>query len=335
MPGRNVGCTLPLVIDYHLAKNLNETQRCKFSSIISKSGWMRWAKRECRMKNFIWVIFMVLVLSVVGSTIGCTPKEAMTAAEYIERGNVVFDKGKYDEAIREYSKAIELDPDNAVAWNNRGLAYLYKEQYDLAIADYVKAIELDPWSVMAYAGRGNAYFGQGYYDLAIAYYNKTIELDPEYAAAWNNRGLAYVKKGQYDLAIADYSKAIELDPGYAAAWNNKGVALQNLGRNEEALECYNMALQIDPGYELAKSNKDGLMAGGTQDNNTAGSVSGGTCAKTSCETGTCCHSVINGEVVGEAVGVYVPASCACPSDTVPTEYESVVAGVYYRYCECK
>src|SRR4030042_1797338 len=267
MPGRNVGCTLPLVIDYHLAKNLNETQRCKFSSIISKTGWMRWAKRECRMKNFIWVIFMVLVLSVVGSTIGCTPKEAMTAAEYIERGNVVFDKGKYDEAIREYSKAIELDPDNAVAWNNRGLASLYKEQYD--------------------------------------------------------------------LAIADYSKAIELDPGYAAAWNNKGVALQNLGRNEEALECYNMALQIDPGYELAKSNKDGLMAGGTQDNNTAGSVSGGTCAKTSCETGTCCHSVINGEVVSEAVGVYVPASCACPSDTVPTEYESVVAGVYYRYCECK
>src|SRR5215204_1440714 len=53
-------------------------------------------------------------------------------------------KRDYDEAIREYTKAIELNPQFAEAYYNRGIAYSDKKEYDAAIQDYTKAIELNP-----------------------------------------------------------------------------------------------------------------------------------------------------------------------------------------------
>ena len=53
-------------------------------------------------------------------------------------------KGELDKAIADFSKAIEIDPKSAIAYNNRGWAYEGKKDYDRAIADYSKAIEIDP-----------------------------------------------------------------------------------------------------------------------------------------------------------------------------------------------
>jgi len=56
----------------------------------------------------------------------------------------LVEQGSYDEAIEECTEAIKLDPNLAIAYNNRAVAYLHMGQYDLAIADCTKAIELDP-----------------------------------------------------------------------------------------------------------------------------------------------------------------------------------------------
>jgi tetratricopeptide (TPR) repeat protein len=62
--------------------------------------------------------------------------------------------------------------------------------YERAIEDYNKTIELDPNYAEAYNNRGNAYSGLKEYERAIEDYNKTIELDPNYAKAYTNRELA-------------------------------------------------------------------------------------------------------------------------------------------------
>ena len=79
-----------------------------------------------------------------------------------------------------------------------------KGDYDRAIADYNKALELDPKDATAYNNRGFTYDNKGDYDKAIADYDAAIRLNPEYARAYNNRGFTYDKKGDYDRAIADY-----------------------------------------------------------------------------------------------------------------------------------
>ncbi len=66
-------------------------------------------------------------------------------------------KGDYDSAIADDTRAIELDPKNAHAFIDRGGAYFYKREYDLSIADSTRAIELSPKAPEPYVNRGAAY----------------------------------------------------------------------------------------------------------------------------------------------------------------------------------
>ena len=68
------------------------------------------------------------------------------------------EKGNYDRAIALFSKALEINPRYAAAYNNRGVAYAKgKGQYDKAISDYNKAIEINPGLAEAYDNRGITY----------------------------------------------------------------------------------------------------------------------------------------------------------------------------------
>jgi len=143
--------------------------------------------------------------------------EPNNAVAYRERGVLYFLKGDKDQAIADYNQAIRLDPNYAYAYYNRGLAYYDKKDYDRAIADYNQAIRLDPNYAYAYSNRGLVYYVKKDYDRAIADYNQAIRLDPNYADAYYNRGLAYYDKKDYDRAIADYTQVIKLNPNDADA----------------------------------------------------------------------------------------------------------------------
>ena len=98
---------------------------------------------------------------------------------------------EYEGAIKDYDKAIELDPNYALAYMNRGIAKAQLKQYSAAIADYDKAIELDPNFALAYHNRGVAKYNLAQYNAAIADYDKAIELEPNFAPAYYARGLIY------------------------------------------------------------------------------------------------------------------------------------------------
>ena len=75
-------------------------------------------------------------------------------------------KGWLDRAITEYKRAIELDPDNALAHTNLGAAYVNKDLLDQAIAEHKRAIELDPNNANAHYNLASAYVGYRCFDLA-------------------------------------------------------------------------------------------------------------------------------------------------------------------------
>ena len=177
------------------------------------------------------------------------------ANAYNNRGNAYGDKGDYDLAIEDYTKAIQFNPNYAEAYNNRGIAYGDKGDYDRAIEDYTKAIQLNPNDAETYYNRGNAYGDKGDYDLAIEDYTKAIQLNPNYAEAYNNRGNAYGDKGDYDRAIEDYNEAIQRNPNYDAAYNNRGNAYRNKGEYDRAIEDYTKAIQLNPNDAAAYYNR--------------------------------------------------------------------------------
>ena len=100
-------------------------------------------------------------------------------------------------------------------------------KYDNAIADYDKALQIEPSSIDALRSRGVAYLHKDDYDSAMQDFNEVIGLKPNDADAHNDRGIVYNTERQYDGAIADYSKALELDPKNADALYSRGIAKQN------------------------------------------------------------------------------------------------------------
>jgi len=122
------------------------------------------------------------------------------------QGLKAYEEKKYDDAVRYYTEAIELNRDNSGAYNNRGCAYDKLKDYYKAIDDYSKTIDLNPKYSLAYNNRGIVYGRQEEYDLAIADFNKAIELDPKDSEAYNNRGYVYYKQNQYEESIKDFEK---------------------------------------------------------------------------------------------------------------------------------
>ena len=209
----------------------------------------------CKSMMAISIILIPLLFSYVSAQQKQT--KSGDGLVYIIRGQANLELGQYDQAISEFTKALKIDPRNALAYSSRGLAYELKGQYDQAISDYTKAIEIDPRDALTYRGRGDAYGEKGQYDQAISDYNKAIEIDPRDALTYGCRGDAYRKKGQYDQAISDYNKAIEIDPKNADAYNNLAwflatVKTSSLRNGKKAVELALTACELsnwkNPGY---------------------------------------------------------------------------------------
>ncbi|MCA2811461.1 MAG: tetratricopeptide repeat protein [Microcystis sp. M090S1] len=177
------------------------------------------------------------------------------ALAYYNRGNLYYNQQKYELALADYSKAIEINPNFALAYNNRGGIYYNQQKYELALADFNKAIEINPNLAEAYLNRGGIYYNQQKYELALADFNKAIEINPNLAEAYNNRGLLYYNQQKYELALADFNKAIELDSKLAMAYLNRGGIYYNQQKYELALADWNKAIELDSKLAMAYNNR--------------------------------------------------------------------------------
>jgi tetratricopeptide (TPR) repeat protein len=168
----------------------------------------------------------------------------LSATEWIEKGYKLAESGNNTDAEKAFSKAIELNPQFAMAYYNRGKAYYNNGNTQQAIKDYDKSIELNPQDTDAYNNRGIAYHNIGNTQQEVEDFNKAIELNPQDAISYYNRGIAYHKRGNTQQAIKDYSKAIELNPRLAEAYNNRGVAHHKLGNIQRAIENFKIAARL-------------------------------------------------------------------------------------------
>jgi tetratricopeptide (TPR) repeat protein len=162
---------------------------------------------------------------------------------------------KHTECLSYLNRAIELNPDYAIAFNSRGYVYNELKQYEQAITDLDRATVIDPNDDNAHLNRGKTYYHLKQYEQAIADFDRAVELDPNNAAAYTNRGAAYDELKQYERAIADYDRAIALDPNNAVAYTNRGYAYRNLRKYEQAIADYDRAIALDPNYALAYNNR--------------------------------------------------------------------------------
>lgn len=190
-------------------------------------------------------------------SIATMPKyDGMDEVDFLLTLGVNFLKDEeWEQAITAFSSVIELEPDNAFAYDRRGIAHGRAERYDEAIPDFSRAISVAPAFAGPYNNRGLSYYKQCRFDEAIADYSTAIQLSPDVAVFYANRGLAHSQRGDLYAAIADYNRSIELDPSLPEIHNYRGEAYAELGEYEKALADFEYELALNPNDIVAYANR--------------------------------------------------------------------------------
>lgn len=175
-----------------------------------------------------------------------------SAKAYLDRGDIEYFDNQNSIAIRQYyDKAIQLNPNYAEAYNARGLAYEELHWHEEALRDYNKAIQINPNFDKPYNNRGNIYRGLGQYQRAIQDFNKAIQINPNNSRSYNNRGNTYLNLGNYERAIQDYNESIRLNTKVSSTYNNRGFAYYCLKNYNQAIDNATKAIQINPKFANA------------------------------------------------------------------------------------
>ena len=131
------------------------------------------------------------------------------AEAYNDRAIALARSGRYELALRDCGKAIELKPGYAVAYYNRGTIHAQANDLADALADFDEAIALGR-SARFYNARAGACIRLGRIEAALGDYGKAIELMPDNPAPYANRAMAYYKTGEYGKAWADVKMSEKL-----------------------------------------------------------------------------------------------------------------------------
>src|SRR2546423_1574764 len=153
-------------------------------------------------------------------------------------------KGKYLEGIPFFKRAVEIDPNFALAYARLASIYYNSRQYDLAAAASQKAYDLRD----RVSERERLYISAGYYDNVTGELDKYLEMlelwkrtYPRDASPHNNQALKYNELGQFDKALEEAREAIRLNPNSASGYSLLAAAFVGLNRFDEAKEIIGQA----------------------------------------------------------------------------------------------
>jgi tetratricopeptide (TPR) repeat protein len=211
-----------------------------------------------------------------------------SAAARCNLGIALHMQGRYDEAIEQYTIALEAEPQDALTHNamgdamaqtgkplnalghfltartqrpdyppvhnNLGNTFVTLNQLDQAIESFDIALQLWPDYADAYVSRGYAYSRMGKPDHAIRDYRRGLALKPDHVLGLNNLGNALLQQGKTTDAIATFERALAIDANRADTLSNLGNAWLTAGEPGKGVECYRRSLSLDPGLVAANYN---------------------------------------------------------------------------------
>ena len=137
-------------------------------------------------------------------------KVDLTAFSMRARGFVA--QGRIDDALGLYADILKIDPDNALAYADRGTAYAMLKKFELALSDLERAFMLGYVDASTYTTVATIYFEMKQFQNALKYFAKAIELNPSYPLTYYNRSSVLLELGHNKAAISDLEKCLEFSP---------------------------------------------------------------------------------------------------------------------------
>ena len=167
------------------------------------------------------------------------------ADDFFIQGGEKYQKEDYQGAIAAYERAIQLNPNYALAYNSRGAARYKLGDKQGAIDDYSRALRINPNLASTYSNRAAARGELGDKEGTISDFNRALQINPNFADAYLNRGMfRFARLKDYQGAIADYSQALRINPNYANAYFLRGNARSDSEAYQAAIEDYQKAADL-------------------------------------------------------------------------------------------
>src|SRR6266852_6115330 len=160
-------------------------------------------------------------------------------------GNVYSSTGRYEEAVQEFQRSLDLDHNSDETLGSLAGAYQKLGKASAAESAYRKAVSLRPnyWGV--YSAFGAFYFNQARYVDAAGMFKKAIQLAPLNYSGYLNLGAVFSQLGEYQEAVEALKQSIALRPSFVAYGNLGGVYFY-MRRYSDSAESLQQALKIDP-----------------------------------------------------------------------------------------
>ena len=154
--------------------------------------------------------------------------------------------GIWKDSFTLWNHTVKVDPDNSLAYFNRGDALMSRGDFPGALRDYTRVTELSPESHWGHYNRGYVHAKMGNHKAALRDFFRALVIDPEGAKAWYHLGNTHNALGQTEEAIKAYSDAIRLNPDFPNPIVNRGITWHRLGNLNKAKEDYVRALKVAP-----------------------------------------------------------------------------------------
>lgn len=177
----------------------------------------------------------LLLALLVGTGTGAAAQSPVTYGEFISEGKQAFTRKDFKAAEQHFTKAIALRPESIEAYLFRADSWLAMGKHGQAIKDYTQILKLDPNQAIAYYNRGATYLGKEYdYKKALKDFDATIVLAPKYVDAYINRSLCYMGLKRFEEAHKDLDTALKITPDNPAVYRALAVVTRVEGKIEIA-----------------------------------------------------------------------------------------------------
>jgi tetratricopeptide (TPR) repeat protein len=188
--------------------------------------------------------------------LGTIQLKLLQAKFHFDNGYKLAEKGKYQEAIKSFDKALEIDQGYEDAWFHKGHALARQKKYSLSNDCYDKVLEIDPNNPATVGNKIHNLNKLKEYNSAFKLFDIGIKISKhkeDSALLWNNKGDTYLGLKDFNNALECYEKALTLNANYKSALRGKGNVYWAQNNIEEAKKWFEKVLQIDPNSRSAKA----------------------------------------------------------------------------------
>jgi tetratricopeptide (TPR) repeat protein len=188
-------------------------------------------------------LFPILLLGLSGGLVaGCGEKTDPRILEAYE----LVKANRIDEALALANTVLADDPDNAPAFNLRGLAYYKSGRLEESIQEYRRALEIDPDYPEAHFNLGNSVWTMDAVDEAEREFATAVELQKDFVLARYNLGKMYQESGRIEQALAQFRQCVDYDDQFRPAFIDIGKILYGSGDFDGAVQSFGRFVELYP-----------------------------------------------------------------------------------------